>query len=315
VVNYAQYFRLEKMKNRYQIYLKLFLSLWLMLLIAPIATLTSAKVLTAESNKQHYPSLWDSNNRALQKKLENLVKEKGLWNATKSKQLSITIVDISQLNQPKLASLNGNQMFYAASLPKILILLAAFVEIEDGTLKESEMLYQQMTNMIRYSNNQSATYVLSLVGKKRLLKITQNPKYALYDPGHNGGLWLGKAYAKGKAYQRDPIHNLSHAATTIQAARFYYLLETGQLLNKENTKKMKEILSKPGIEHKFVRGLKSVDDISFYRKSGSWKNYHADSALVEYKDYKYIIIGLSNSKYGGKWLEKLALPIHQLITD
>lgn len=261
----------------------------------------------------NYPTLWESDDPVLQQGLEKLVKNQGLWKPVQSKQLSIVVVDISDLKNPRLAQLNGNKMFYAASLPKIAILLGAFVEIEAGNLQQSDELYDQMVKMIRYSDNQSASDVLSLVGGQRIIEIIQDPDFALYDPKHNGGLWLGKAYAKGSAYQRDPLYNLSHGATAMQAARFYYLLETNQLLSPENSKKMKHILSEPGIKHKFVQGLDSIPDIEIFRKSGSWRNYHADSALVEYKEHKYIIIGLSDSASAGQWLAQLALPVHELV--
>jgi beta-lactamase class A len=276
---------------------------------------TSIAEISLFSKPVSYPSLWESDDPVLQQELEKLVKKQGLWKPVQSKHLSLVLVDISDLKNPKLAQLNGNKMFYAASLPKIAILLGAFVEIEAGHLQDSDELYEQMIKMIRYSDNKSASYVLSLVGGKRIIEIIQAPDFALYDRRHNGGLWLGKAYAKGPAYQRDPLYNLSHGATAIQAARFYYLLETNQLVSPEYSKKMKVILSRPGIKHKFVKHLSTIPGIEIYRKSGSWKNYHADSTLVEYKDYKYIIIGLSDSTSGGKWLEKLALPIHQLVTD
>lgn len=263
----------------------------------------------------NYPTLWESDDPVLQQDLEKLVKQQGLWQQIKTRHLSLVVVDISDLKKPQVAALNGNKMFYAASLPKIVILLGAFVEIESGSLEESDELYEHMVKMIRYSDNQSASYVLSLVGRKRLIEIIRDPHFALYDPEHNGGLWVGKAYSKGSAYQRDPLHNLSHGATAIQAARFYYLLETNQLLSPEYSQKMKAILSKPGIKHKFVKGLSSIPGIKIYRKSGSWKNYHADSALVEYEAYKYIVIGLSDASSGGKWMEKLAQPIHNLVTS
>ncbi len=263
----------------------------------------------------NYPTLWESDDPVLQRDLVKLVKQQGLWQQIKTRHLSLVVVDISDLKKPQVAALNGNKMFYAASLPKIVILLGAFVEIESGKLEESDELYEHMVKMIRYSDNQSASYVLSLVGRKRLIEIIQDPHFALYDPEHNGGLWVGKAYSKGSAYQRDPLHNLSHGATAIQAARFYYLLETNQLLSPEYSQKMKAILSKPGIKHKFVKGLSSIPGIKIYRKSGSWKNYHADSALVEYEAYKYIVIGLSDASSGGKWMEKLAQPIHNLVTS
>ena len=261
-----------------------------------------------------FPTLWEASDAVLQRKLEKVVKQQGLWRQVKNKHLALAVVEISALQTPRLAQLNGNQMYYAASLPKIAILLGAFVEIESGKLEESDELYKQMTDMIRYSSNTAASNVLSIVGGERILQILQNPDFALYDPQHNGGLWVGKPYGKSGAYRRDPLYNFSHGATAIQAARFYYLLETEQLLTPEYTEKMKEILSKPGIRHKFVKGLENVPEIEIYRKSGSWKNCHADSALVQCRDSKYIIVGLSDSKQGGKWLEKLGLPLHAMIT-
>jgi beta-lactamase class A len=267
-----------------------------------------------EIQPENPPILWDAGDFILQKKLEKVMKQQGLWQQIQTRHLAVAVVDVSNIHAPKLAELNGNKMFYAASLPKIAILLAAFVEIEAGNLEESDQLYEEMTSMIRYSSNTSASRVLSIVGRERTLEILQDPHFALYDSQHNGGLWIGKDYGKSGAYRRDPLHNLSHGATAIQAARFYYLLATNQLLGPFYTKKMKEILSNPGIKHKFVKGLEKVPGIRMYRKSGSWKNYHADSALVEYKEHAYIIVGLSDSNRGGRWLEKLSLPIHKMIT-
>ncbi len=282
-----------------------------------ITSFSYSQISIAESpaSKQpvKFPSLWDSHDSALQNGLEKIVKQQGLWKQIQAERLALVLVNISDLSKPKLAELNGNKMIYAASLPKVAILLAAFVEIEAGNLPESDELYEHMTKMIRYSSNKSATHVLTLVGGERVLEIIQSPEFALYDPKHNGGLWVGKAYAKGSAYQRDPKYNLSHGATAIQVARLYYLLETNQLLNPKNSKRMKQILANPGIKHKFVKGLQSIPGVVIYRKSGSWRNFHADSALVEYGDHKYIIIGLSDSKSGGGWLTRLAEPLHKLI--
>lgn len=255
-----------------------------------------------------------ANDPALQQKLEQLCKQLRLQQQVTSNHLALAVLDLSDPKTPRLAELNGNRMYYAASLPKIAILLGALVEIQAGNLEDSPELYKHMTAMIRNSSNSSANYVLSLVGGERILEIIQDPALALYDPQKNGGLWIGKPYGKGGAYSRDPLHNLSHGATAVQVARFYYLLETGQLLGPEYSAKMKEILSKPGIAHKFVAGLQQIQGIEIYRKSGTWKSFHSDSALVEYKQYRYVIVGLADSKKGGKWLEKLALPLHQMIT-
>ncbi len=260
-----------------------------------------------------YPELRDSVDPRLQQELEQLIRNKGMRSAVEQERLAIALVDISDPSKPRLAAVNGDVMKYAASLPKIGILLAAFVQIEQGRLELDEALEADMIDMIRYSSNAAATRVLDIVGRKELLKILQSPKFMLYDRRYDGGLWVGKAYAKGGAYRRDPLNNISHGITAIQGARFYYLLDTNRLVGPELTAKMKQILSEPGISHKFVKGLKGRPGLELYRKSGTWKQFHADSVLVEYGPHKTIIIGLAEDPRGGQWLERLAAPLHELV--
>jgi len=267
------------------------------------------------ASAREYPSLWHSADPVLQDKLEKLIVQRGLTQQVVNGDLALAIVDITNPYQPHQASVNGDKMIYAASLPKIAILLGAFVQIEAGVLENNDALRSELILMIRYSDNNAATRVLDLVGRDKLLDILQSLRFKLYTSDHNGGLWVGKDYARKGAYQRDPLHNLSHGASVMQVARFYYLLDTNRLVNPELTKQMKEILSKPAISHKFVKGLEDVPDAILFRKSGTWKNYHADSALVEFGSSRYILVGLVKNKQGGRWLTELALPLHKLIVD
>ena len=259
------------------------------------------------------PSLWKPFDSNLQRQLNNTLTKLGLDKAVNNKKLSVALVDITRLNKPRVAAVNGDEMQYAASLPKIAILLGAFVEIEQGEMKLDEDTRESLTRMIRVSSNADATRMLNRVGKKRLLGILQSRKFDLYDPKVNGGLWVGKEYGKSPAYQRDPLHNLSHGATAMQTARFYYLLETGKLVGPRLTREMKSMLGNPGIHHKFVKGLADYPDAKIYRKSGSWRQWHADSAIVEADGHKYIIVALAESPDGGAWLSRLIQPIHQFM--
>jgi beta-lactamase class A len=259
------------------------------------------------------PSLWKSFDSSLQRKLNSTLTKLGLDKAVKDKKLSVALVDITRLDKPRVAAVNGDEMQYAASLPKIAILLSAFVEIEKGEMKLDEDTRESLTRMIRVSSNADATRMLNRVGKQRLLGILQSRKYDLYDPKVNGGLWVGKEYGKSAAYQRDPLHNLSHGATAMQTARFYYLLETGKLVGPRLTREMKSMLGNPGIHHKFVKGLAEYPDAKIYRKSGSWRQWHADSAIVEAQGHKYIIVALAENPNGGAWLSRLITPIHQFM--
>ncbi len=76
---------------------------------------------------------------------------------------------------------------------------------------------------------------------------------------------------------------------------------------------MLSILSEPGIEHKFVAGLRSRPVTEMYRKSGTWRDYHADAALVEAGDRRFIMVGMAQHPDGGKWLKRLAGPMHDLV--
>lgn len=260
-----------------------------------------------------FPSLWESTDARLQRGLESTLARLGLQKSVDSRKLSVALVDITDPHRPRVAAVNGNDMMYAASLPKIAILLGAFVEVERGALRLDEPLRKQMTDMIRVSSNEAATTVLRKVGGTNLQQILQSRRYRLYDTAVNGGLWVGKEYGPSNAFRRDPLHNLSHGATVMQTARFYYMLETGQLLSPRLSRQMKAMLSEPGIQHKFVKGLQSRPGAVIYRKSGTWKNWHADSAIVEFGHHKYIIAALAEDPNGGKWLSDLAAPLHDLI--
>ncbi len=252
---------------------------------------------------------------ALQKALERLVADLDMDGAVHSKHLSVALVDITRPHAPRMATLNGDTMMYAASLPKIAILLGAFDRIQKGDLPFDRETKETLTRMIRNSSNSCATEMLNRVGKDYLADLLQSRRYRLYDPRFNGGLWVGKEYGKSPAFRRDPMYNLSHGATAIQTARFYYMLETGRLVSPELSRKMKKILGKPAICHKFVKGLTAERPGSkIFRKSGTWRSYHADSAIVERDGRKYIAVALAHrAGAGAEWFPRLIVGLDDLI--
>jgi len=257
--------------------------------------------------------LWSFGDAALQSGLETALDDLGLRQAARDGRLAVTVADITDLRAPRVASINGDEMMYAASLPKIAILLGAFHKAQALGTGIPEDLREDVVQMIRYSSNTSATRVLEWVGREQLLALLQSPGLRLYDPRHNGGLWVGKDYASANAFHRDPLHNLSHGATAMQVARFFYLLEAGQLLDPAHTREMKATLGDPGIPHKFVKGLAGRPQAKIYRKSGTWKGFHADGALVESGGRRMVLVGLAEDPRGGQWLSDLAAPLHDLV--
>ena len=252
---------------------------------------------------------------ALQKALERCLISLKLSQAAKRKNLSIVLVDITNPASPRMAHINPNEMMYAASLPKIAILLGAFERIATGKMTLDDETHAKLALMIRNSSNQAATEILNQVGKAYLADLLQSSRYRLYDPERNGGLWVGKEYSKSGAWKRDPLHNLSHGATALQVARFYYMLQTGQLVSPKYSKQMKAILADPAIKHKFVKGLESKHpDHRIYRKSGTWRQYHSDSAIIEHAGRRYIAVALAKSPLGGQWLSDLIVAMDDIIS-
>ena len=91
-------------------------------------------------------------------------------------------------------------------------------------------------------------------------------------------------------------------------------LETGRLVSPELSQEMKTILGDPAIHHKFVKGLeKNRPGSRIYRKSGSWRQYHADSAIVERDGHRYIAVALAQNPAGGRWLSNLIVAMDTLI--
>jgi beta-lactamase class A len=197
--------------------------------------------------------------------------------------------------------------------------LGAFVKIERGEMPLNNETRAELTRMIRKSSNKDATAALNRVGIENLADILQSEKYRLYDPKHNGGMWVGRDYSRGPIWKRDPLHNISHGATAMQVARFYYLAVTGRLVSEQYFADLAEIMSKPGIQHKFVKSIKksNPDAAFFYRKSGTWKAFHADSGVIADKEkgYRYIIVALMEHPEGADGLARFAAVVDETMAS
>lgn len=233
-----------------------------------------------------------------------------------SNKLSIGIVDLSDVNDIKYAGINDDFMMYAASLPKIAILLAAMDALEKGELEETEELKADLRLMISKSNNQASTRIIDKLGYEKIEAVLRAPKYKLYDEEVGGGLWVGKRYAAGGRRYPDPIKHLSHAATTMQVCSFYYQLAMGNLISTERSKQMLDIMKDPALHHKFVNTLdKIAPQATLYRKSGSWKNFHSDSVLVWGPDRKYIMVALVEDSLGEQLIRDLVMPLEKVLNE
>ncbi len=260
--------------------------------------------------------LWEFGDPVLQAAVDGSIDRLGLRSAVRHQRLAAALVDITNPYLPRVAQVNGDTMMYAASLPKIAVLLAAFEKEHAGRLRIDESFQAQLEAMIQYSSNTAATATMRAVGKEYIAEVLMSPRYRLYDPTRNGGLWCGKDYASSGVWRRDPLHNLSHGATAMQVARFYYLLETGQLVSPDSSRRMKEILARSEIPNKFAHGLRQAcPGARMYRKSGTWGAFNADSAIVEHDGRRYVAVALSEDPAGAEWLSRLIVAFDRSIFE
>jgi len=287
----------------------------LLLLVGLLCASVPLRAGTHSTWQPEWRPLYDLVDPALQAQLQARVDADPHWaRLSKQRRLSIGVVDLNG-TVPRFARINGDTMMYAASLPKIAILLAAYVALEDGTLSNTADVRRDMADMIRVSSNAAATRMIDRIGMKRIDDILMDRRYGLYDVSRGGGLWVGKRYASDGIRLGDPMHGISHGATVTQVCRFYYLLASGELVAPRWTEAMLADLSEPGIDHKFVAPLKRLDpEADLYRKSGTWKNWHADSVMVNGSVWRnYILVALVESPDGEKILRDLVPAVEAVI--
>lgn len=250
---------------------------------------------------------------ALQDRLERAVDGLGLRSLAGAGKLSVALVDLENPAAPRLAQVNGTRMIYAASIPKIAVLHAAFQARKEGRLLIDEPFREILTQMCRVSSNQAASTAIQRVGFPYIASVLWQS--GLYDPKQGGGLWVGKAYGGvNDSWHRDPVAGLSHGATAVSVARLLTLLAQDRLVDAQSSTEMRQILGSPGLHHKFVRGLDSRPS-TICRKSGSWSHWHGDAALVQREGRRYVAVALCESDAGGSILENLILQLDDCVGD
>lgn len=261
--------------------------------------------------------LWTLENSELQTNLVGIINSEAKWKRlVQQKKMAVGLVLLNDTSNIKFARVNGSEIMYAASLPKIAILLAAMDALEKGELEETENLRNDMRQMIARSDNAASTRIMDLLGFEKIEKVLTDPKYLLYDEEKGGGLWVGKRYAKTGRRYPEPIKGISHAATVSQVCRFYYLLVNGQLVNFDRSSQMLSIMEAPELHHKFVNSIEKVaPKAKLFRKSGSWHDFHADSILVWGPERRYILVALTEDADGEKILRDLALKIDNALIN
>ncbi len=224
-----------------------------------------------------------------------------------------TAVGLLDLRTLRLAMLRHDRVEYAASLPKIAILLAWFQRRPDATTNLSAATRHELGLMIKQSSNELAAKYSRELGLSTIREVLD--QYGFYDLRHGGGIWLGKHYGQGGERVGDPLGDHSHAATVRQVLRFYLLLEQGRLVSPAASQVMRDIFASPDIPHlndRFVRAL-SGRGLEVRRKSGEWQDWFHDSAVITGPGRHYILVALTHHPAGDAYLEALARVVDDLL--
>lgn len=251
----------------------------------------------------------------LQAGLRTILNQSPYRRLVQERRLSVALVDLSDPRVIRYAGVDDDRERYAASLPKIGILLGVFDQVDKGRIDYTPELRGKLELMIRRSSNAVSSELIRLVGFQNIANALRDPRHLLYDPvGRGGGLWVGRGYGSGVGlWRRDPVGNTSHGATARQVARFMVMMDQGMLVSPWASTEMKSIMGNPQIKHKFVAGLSSRPGSRIFRKSGTWKDWHADAALVERDGKKYVAVALAESPSGGAILSSLILRLDDLV--
>jgi len=246
----------------------------------------------------------------LQAKVEAIDSELRAKYGMTTEQSAVGLMD---LRTGRVAMIHPDRGEYAASVPKIGILLAYFELHPEAATRLDPQTRHELGLMIKASSNEMAAKYSRAMGLKEIQRVLDS--YQFYDP-QRGGIWMGKHYGPSDERIGDPLNDHSHAANVRQLIRFYLLLEQGKLVSPDASKTMREIFTSPDIPHddiKFIKGL-AGRPVQVLRKWGSWKDWLHDSALISGPGRHYILIALTHSTKGDEYLEDLARSIDNLIT-
>jgi beta-lactamase class A len=256
---------------------------------------------------------------SLQVNLEKSLAKLGLTTLANEHRLSVSLLDLSNPASERYASFNDRQMMYAASLPKIGVLLGVFQAIRDGLMGYTPAVDASLTRMVRHSSNDDASRLIQRLGYGFIAQTLASPGYRLYDPAAEGGLWIGKAYGPSglrrhvEFWRPEPISGEWHAANSLQLTRFFWLLQRGELVSPVHSASMKRILAGPATGEYFIEGLRTLGVRHIYRKFGTYANTHCDAALVEHRGRRYVAAAMVNDARGSSILPRLIQELHRIV--
>lgn len=209
------------------------------LLLAAAVCLAGTAVALSQTNDKLDSYVLDYEtavNPRLQSKLEQIDADLRAKYGITTEQSAVGLLDLKTL---QLAMIHPDHEEYAASIPKVGILLAYFELHPEAATNLTAQTRHELGLMAKASNNEMAAKFSHELGLKQIQAVLNS--YHFYDTNHGGGIWVGKHYGSGSEHYPDPIGGHSHAATVRQLLRYFLSLEQGRLVSPVASHTMREI--------------------------------------------------------------------------
>jgi beta-lactamase class A len=200
-------------------------------------------------------SLQDLVNRAARTTIDRFAAQK-----LEDKQLSITVIDLRDPQNPVTASFRGNERIYPASVSKLFYLVAAHRWLEDKKIEQTPELTRALRDMIVDSSNEATQYVVDVIthttsGYELPPKEMEEWQYKrnavnryFTELGYtniniNQKTFCEDAYGRERV-SRGPNGENRNKLTTDATARLMMEIVTGKIANPARTAQMMELLKR-----------------------------------------------------------------------
>ena len=240
-------------------------------------------------------------------------KDKGL----KAENLSITLIDLRDLEHPARASFRGNERVYPASVVKLFYLVATHRLLEDKKIEDTPELRRALKDMIVDSSNEATQYIVDVITHttagyelppkemeewqhKRNLVNRYYAALGYSSINVNQKTFCEDAYGREKV-SRGPNGENRNKLTTDATARLLMEIVTRKAVTPERSAQMMELLKRDYAGttkdaddqgHGFTGiALQGIDGVKLWSKAGWTSSTRHDAAYLEFPDgSKFVLV-------------------------
>lgn len=206
--------------------------------------------------------------------------------------------------------LNEDKVFETASLYKLWVMAAAFSQIQNGKLKQTDILSKDVEELNKDFNiaSDSAELTEGTItwpvqnAIEQMIIISDN--YSAFLLTEKIGLSNVAAFLENNGFVQSKVgvDNKSPISTASDIALFLEKLYNGQLANKEYTDKMLDLLKNQQLNEKLPKNL--PQDTVIAHKTGELNDISHDAGIVYSPKGDYVIVIMSKEEDSEKANEK-----------